>query len=193
MSARLADRPFVEPSSRQEWRKWLEANHAASTGAWVGVGKKGGRVTSLTYDDAVEEALCFGWIDSTVNRIDDHRFRQLFTPRKPRSSWALSNKARVAHLIAEGRMTPAGMAVVEAAERDGSWDLLEDVENLVMPADLEAALAEEPGAAAGFARLPESQRKMALYWVQSAKRPETRARRLAETVRASLEGRSPVG
>lgn len=188
MSARLADRPFVEPSSRQEWREWLAENHADSTGAWVGVGKKGGRVTSLTYDDAVEEALCFGWIDSTVNKIDADRFRQLFTPRKPRSSWALSNKARVARLVAEGRMTPAGMAVVEAAKRDGSWDLLEDVENLVMPADLEAALAAEPGAAAGFERLPESQRKMTLYWVQSAKRPKTRARRITATVQACLEG-----
>lgn len=192
VSARLAERPFVEPANRQEWREWLEENHATSTGAWVGVGKKGGRVTSLSYDDAVEEALCFGWIDSTVNRIDDDRFRQLFTPRKPNSSWAISNKTRVARLIAEGRMTPAGMALVEAAKRDGSWDLLESVENLVMPEDVRAALAAAPGAAAGFEELPTAERKRTLYWIQSAKRPETRARRIAETVGVALLSKTPV-
>jgi len=192
VSSRLADLPFIEPANREEWRSWLQEHHASS-GVWLAVGKKGGRVTTLTYDEAVEEALCFGWIDSTVNRLDDDRFRQLFTPRKPNSSWAPSNKARVARLIAEGRMTPAGMVVVEAAKRDGSWDLLEDVENLVMPEDLLAALAATPGASAGFATLPESQRKMALYWIQTAKRAETRTNRIDRTVQASLEGRSPVG
>ena len=190
MSARLADLEFVEPGSREEWRVWLKEHHTSSPGIWLAVGKKGNQVTSLDYESAVEEALCFGWIDSTVNRLDADRFKQLFTPRKRGSTWSRSNKARVERLIAEGRMTPAGLAPIEAARRDGSWDLLEDVENLVIPEELARSLAADPKAERGFAAIPESQRKMALYWVSSAKRPETRAKRIGEIVQAASEGRS---
>ncbi|MHB1341871.1 MAG: YdeI/OmpD-associated family protein [Coriobacteriia bacterium] len=192
MTTRLESLAFVEPGSREEWRAWLEKHHASSPGIWLAVGKKGNHVTSLDYDAAVEEALCFGWIDSTVNRLDADRFKQLFTPRRRGGTWSRSNKARVERLIAAGRMAPAGLAAIEAARRDGSWDVLEAVENLVVPEELARSLAADPRAEQGFAALPESQRKMALYRVYTAKRPETRARRVREIVQTAAEGRTPL-
>lgn len=191
MSARLDELPLMEPGDRAAWRAWLAENHDASTGVWLAVGKKGNTVTALTYDDAVEEALCFGWIDSVVRRLDDDRFKQLFTPRKPASIWARSNKARVERLIAEGLMTEAGLAAIERAKANGSWTTLDDVEALVVPADLAVALCDVPGAAEGFEALSESSRKMALYWIAEAKRPETRAGRIEQTVAAAAQGRAP--
>jgi uncharacterized protein YdeI (YjbR/CyaY-like superfamily) len=188
---RPADLPLLEPHDRAAWRSWLEANHATSPGVWLAVGKKGNAVTSLTYEDAVEEALCFGWIDSTVNRLDGDRFKQLLTPRRPGSTWSRSNKERVARLIEKGRMTPAGVAPVEAAKADGSWNMLDDVEELIVPPDLAAALEGCPGAAARFEALNDSLKKQLLYWIASAKRPDTRERRVAKTVRAAIEGRAP--
>jgi len=191
MSPGINDLPRVEPLSRAEFRAWLEEHAASSAGIWLAVGKKGGRVTTLTYDDAVEEALCFGWIDATVRRLDDDRFLQLFTPRRPGGNWAASNKARVERLIAEGLMTPAGLAAIDRAKADGSWNRLTDIEAMVMPDDLTAALAATPGAAEGFGNLPASGRQQLLYWITSAKRDETRAKRIAETVAAAVEGRLP--
>jgi uncharacterized protein YdeI (YjbR/CyaY-like superfamily) len=190
---RLADLEFVEPLDRAEWRSWLETHHANSPGIWLAVGKKGNPVTKLSYEDAVQEALCFGWIDSTVNRLDEHHFKQLFTPRRRGSTWSPTNKERVERLITEGLMTPAGLAPIEAAKADGSWTLLDDVEALVMPEDLRSALHNSPAAERSFRDIPDSQKKMALYWIQTAKRPETRARRILETVRAAAEGRGPIG
>lgn len=188
---RLEERPLIEPESRAAWRAWLKANHSRSEGVWLAVGKKGNTVTSLTYDDAVEEALCFGWIDSTVNRLDEHRFRQLFTPRKPGSTWARTNKERVERLTAAGLMTPAGLAPIEAAKADGSWTLLDEVDSLIVPADLAAALGADPAAQRGFSAFPDFQKKQVLYWIATAKRPTTRAKRIAEIVEAAAEGRPP--
>jgi uncharacterized protein YdeI (YjbR/CyaY-like superfamily) len=128
---RLETLEQLEPADREEWGRWLEANHASSPGVWLAVGKKGGTRTQLNYEAAVEEALRFGWIDSTVRKLDDDRFRQLYTPRRPRGTWAPSNKRRIARLIAEGRMMPAGLAAIERAQENGSWDLLDDEGNLV--------------------------------------------------------------
>jgi uncharacterized protein YdeI (YjbR/CyaY-like superfamily) len=189
--ARLADLPMIEPANREEWRAWLETNHRSAAGAWIAIGKKGGSATELTYEDAVLEALAFGWIDSIVNRLDAERFKQLMTPRKQGSVWARSNKERVTRLIAEGKMAPAGMAVVEAAKADGSYYSLDDVEALIVPEALALALAADPKAAAGFEGLSPSARKMVLYWIAEAKRPETRARRIEQTVAAAREGRPP--
>ena len=191
MSARLSELPLLCFADRESWRAWLEDNHSSSQGIWLAVGKKGNSVTSLTYEAAVEEALCFGWIDSTVRRLDEHRFQQLFTPRRVGGNWSLSNKARVARLTAEGRMRPAGLAAVEAAKADGSWMLLDDVEHLVVPEDLAAALGSDSAAADYFANLPEGQKKQILYWIVSAKRAETRSKRIAQTVEAAGEGRLP--
>lgn len=187
----LRDLPFVEPGDRAEWRSWLEANHGSSAGIWLGVGKKGGTATRLTYDEAVEEALCFGWIDSTVRKLDEQRFQQLFTPRKPGSHWSRSNKERVERLMAAGLMAPAGIAAVERARANGAWEQLDDVDALVMPEDLARALEADPAAAAYVDSLSPSNRKLVLYWVGNAKREETRARRIAATLEAAREGRMP--
>jgi uncharacterized protein YdeI (YjbR/CyaY-like superfamily) len=188
----MNDLPLVELPDRAAWRAWLQANHGSSQGIWLAVGKKGNGVTSLTYDEVVEEALCFGWIDSTVNRMDDDRFKQLLTPRKPNSTWSRSNKARVQRLAEQGLMTPAGLAAIETAQANGSWQMLDEVEALVVPEDLAAVLDSTPGATDGFESLGESARKMALYWIASAKRPETRAKRIARTVAAASQGRGPL-
>ena len=178
----------VEPESRQQWREWLAENHAGSPGVWIVYRKPKSGLPSLTYDEAVEEALCFGWIDSTVNALDEYRFMQMMTPRKPGSTWAQTNKRRVERLIAEDLMTPAGMAVIEAAKADGSWTMLDDVENLVVPDDLAAALAENPEAESTFSAFAPSAKKPILYYIKSAKRPETRARRIEKTVRMAARG-----
>lgn len=183
------DLELIELRDRAEWRAWLERNHATAERIWLAVGKKGNRVSSLTYDDAVEEALCFGWIDSTVRRLDDDRFRQLYSRRKARSIWAKSNKERVSRLIAAGLMTPAGLAAIEAAKANGSWNALDRIEALTVPDDLASALSENPTALRNFEAFPSSQRKAVLFWIQSAKRPETRAKRIAKVVQRAAEGR----
>lgn len=191
--SRPNERPMLEFSSRAEWRAWLSRNHADSKGVWLAIDKKNAPHPALSYDDAVEEALCFGWIDSTTNRLDDHRTRQLYTPRKPRSTWARSNKQRVERLIAEGRMTPAGNAAIEVAKANGSWDALADIEAEVVPDDLAHALEAEPGAREAFEALSHSRRRAALYWVSTAKRAETREERIRKTVEAARAGQGPLG
>ena len=189
MTAKLADLPLLEPADRAQWRGWLEQNHTTSQGVWLAIGKKGNPVTALSYEEAVREALAFGWIDSVVNRLDEHRFKQLFTPRRPSSVWALSNKRRVEELVEQGLMRPAGMAVIEAAKADGSWYSLDDVESLTVPDDLAEALAADPRASRNFGAFAPSARKMILYWIAEAKRPETRVDRIEQTVRSAREGR----
>ncbi|HSK47415.1 MAG TPA: YdeI/OmpD-associated family protein [Coriobacteriia bacterium] len=191
MASRLEGLPLVEPGSREEWRSWLEEHHSSSTGVWLAIGKKGGSATCLTYDEAVEESLAFGWIDSVTRRMDDHRFKQLMTPRKRGSIWANSNKKRIERLTAEGKMAPAGLAVVEAAQADGSWNALDEAESLVIPDDLAAALAADPEAERNYSAFSESTRKIILYRVWEAKRPETRAKRIAAVVDAARDGRPP--
>lgn len=184
----LDEMPLLELPDRDAWRAWLSANHGSSSGVWLAVGKKGGRVTSLGYEAAVEEALCFGWIDSIVRALDGDRFRQVFTPRKPSSTWSASNKARVERLMAAGVMEPAGLAAVEVARANGTWTLLDDVEQLNVPEDLATALAGDPDAAREFEAFPASARKQILWWIGSAKQPATRESRVAETVRLAAKG-----
>lgn len=188
----LDDLELVVPASREEWRTWLAANHATSKGIALAVAKKNGSRAGVAYEEAVEEALCFGWIDSTTARLDDDHYKQLFTPRKPGSNWSQSNKDRVERLIAQGLMTPAGLAAIEVAKANGSWNRLTDIEAGVIPKDLSAALDAAPAAADGFARLTQSHRQMAVYWVVTAKRPETRAARIAKVVSAAEKGRPVV-
>ena len=172
---------YVE--DRAAWRRWLALHHARSSGVWLVFDKKASREDRLTYGDAVEEALCHGWIDSLVRRIDDARYVQLFTPRKPTSTWSRVNKDRVARLIEQGLMAQAGLAAIERAKANGMWTSLDAVEALVIPDDLATALRRTKGAAAGFESFSRSNRKVYLYWVNQAVRPETRARRVAEVVR----------
>jgi uncharacterized protein YdeI (YjbR/CyaY-like superfamily) len=185
--------PQVHADDRATWRAWLEANHATARGAWLVTWRpRSGRV-SLDYEAAVEEALCFGWVDSTGGRVDDERGKLYFAPRKPRSVWAASNKARVARLIAERRMAPAGLAAIERAKANGSWETLDAVERLEVPEDLAAALDIRPPAAVNFAAFPPSARKMLLGRVALARRPETRAARITEIAEAAARNERARG
>jgi uncharacterized protein YdeI (YjbR/CyaY-like superfamily) len=174
---------YVE--DRAAWRRWLAEHHGSSPGIWLVFDKKASRADRLAYAAAVEEALCYGWIDSLVRRVDDARYVQLFTPRKPTSTWSLLNKDRVARLVEQGLMAEAGLAAIERAKANGTWTTLDAVEALVMPDDLAAALRRTKGAEAGFAAFSRSNRKAYLYWVNQAVRPETRAKRVAEVTRRS--------
>jgi len=183
--------PRLSPASRAEWRAWLAANHGDSTGVWLVVQKRRSTLPGVGYDEAVEEALCFGWIDSRVRRLDEDRFEQWYCPRRRGSIWSQPNKERVERLKRAGLMAPAGLARVETAMGDGSWGLLDEIEALVVPADLAAAL-EAAGSAGGFEGLPASARRQVLYWVSTARRPQTRAQRITAVVEAAAQGRTPL-
>ena len=176
-------RPMINPPDRAAWRAWLAANHTRPTGIWVVMDRRGTNPTVVDYEAAVEEALCFGWIDSKVVKLDVQRTLQWFSPRRPRGTWARTNKERVERLTAAGLMTPAGLAVIEDAKRNGTWTLLDDVEDLVVPDDLAAALAASPPARANWDAFSRSSRRAILVWIVQAQRPETRAVRVAETAR----------
>ncbi len=181
----LDDAPHVHADDRATWRAWLEANHASAPGAWLVTWRQRTGRASLDYEAAIEEALCFGWVDSTAGRVDDDRGKLYFAPRKPRSAWAATNKARVERLMGEGRMAPAGLAAIERAKANGSWEILDAVERLEVPEDLAAALELRPPAAVNFAAFPPSARKMLLGWVALARRPETRTARISEIAEAA--------
>jgi uncharacterized protein YdeI (YjbR/CyaY-like superfamily) len=184
--------PEVLATSRAEWRAWLADNHVSAPGVWVVTYKKGSGKPHLPYAEIVEEALCFGWIDSKSNTVDAERSKLLLTPRKAGSGWSRVNKERIERLVANGLMTPAGLAKIEAARADGSWTALDDIEAMVVPPDLDAALRADPAALAGWERFAPSVRKQLLGWVASAKRPETRVNRVAESVAGAREGRNPI-
>ncbi len=192
MSA-LGDAPNVHADDRATWRAWLEANHATARGVWLVTWRPVSGRARLDYEGAIEEALCFGWVDSTGGRVDDERGRLYFAPRKPRSVWAASNKARIERLIGEGRMTPAGLAAVERARANGSWGVLDAVERLEVPEDLAAALGKRPPAAVNFAAFPPSARKMLLGWVALARRPGTRAARIEAIAEAAARNERARG
>jgi uncharacterized protein YdeI (YjbR/CyaY-like superfamily) len=178
----------LHPQTRAEWRAWLAANHAGSNGVWFVFWKaKTGR-RGVGYEEAVQEALCFGWIDGLLRPIDEQRSSIRFTPRRKGSNWARSNKERVARLEEDGLMTDAGRRVIDEAKADGSWTALDDVEALVVPEELLAALEGSPAAAERFEALPASQRKMILGFLAQAKRPATRADRVERTVRVLAAG-----
>ena len=192
MSA-LDDAPQVHADDRATWRAWLEANHATSRGAWLVTWRpRSGRV-GLDYEAAIEEALCCGWVDSTGGRVDDDRGKLYFAPRKPRSGWAATNKARVERLIAAGRMAPAGLAAIERAKANGSWEVLDSVERLEVPSDLAAALEAHPPAATNFAAFPPSARKQLLAWLALAMRPDTRAARIHQVAEAAARNERARG
>jgi len=175
---------------RAAWRAWLEAHHARPEGVWLVSFKKATGKPRVEYQDAVEEALCFGWIDSVVRTIDRERAMQLFSPRKPRSPWSKPNKLRVERLVASGLMRPTGLAKVEQARRDGSWDVYAVAESLEEPPDLREALAAGPrDAKSNWEAFSPSSRRAILWWVHSAKRPQTRAARITTVVREAGKNR----
>ena len=165
--------------SRDGWRAWLEAHHAGQAELWLAIYKKGSGKTAVTYEEAVEEALCYGWIDGLTQTIDESMYAVRFTPRKPGSIWAESNKRRVEKLIRDGRMAEPGLRKVAEAQASGEWEAAtrrEEVDTL--PPELEQALRAQEGALAGFQALPASRRKQLLWWVSDAKRDATRQKRL---------------
>lgn len=178
-----SDLPRIEVMSRAQLRAWLDANHATSGSIWLVTWKKQTPDRHLPYDAIVEEALCYGWVDSLPRKLDAERTMLLLSPRKPGSAWSAANKARVGRLTTGGLMAPAGLAAVEVAQGDGSWVFLDDVERLEVPADLAEALSTHPDASAYFAAFPRSVRRGILEWIKQARRPETRAKRIAETAR----------
>jgi len=186
----------IQPASRAAWRRWLERHHTRDRGVWFVYFKKSSGKQRSTYDDLVEEALCFGWIDGQARALDDERSMLWLSPRKPKSVWSAPNKARVARVMAAGLMHPAGLAKVELARQNGSWQALEATDRLDVPDDLAEALAASPDARVHFDAFPASAKKAVLEWIRQAKRPETRARRVAEAARMAaanqrLTGTSP--
>jgi len=181
-TTKIGGLPQVQPRSRKAWRAWLEKHHASSAGVWLVYAKKHTGIPSLTYNDAVEEALCVGWIDSLMHPVDDKFFKQVFTPRKTKSVWSAPNRARVAKMIAAGLMTAAGMATVALAKKSGTWEALKSVESLEMPGDLKKAINANAAAKKNWPGYPPGIRKIFLYRLNGAKRPETRAKRIAGIV-----------
>lgn len=171
------------PASREAWREWLLENHQRREAVWLIYYRKNSGIPSVLYSEAVDEALCFGWIDSKRLSLEDGRYKQFYCPRKPRSGWSKVNKEKVERLIAEGRMTGAGLRSIEAAKENGSWTLLDEVEDLKIPADLAQAFRQNPGTRKAFLDLSRSAQKMMLHQLVFAKRPETRAKRIQAIVK----------
>lgn len=183
MAMTPVSRKTLSFKDRKSWRSWLSKNHTRQRELWLVFYKKHTGKPTVSYEDAVQEALCFGWIDSTVRKIDEEKYMQLFTPRKTGSNWSGLNKRRVKKLIEQGLMTEAGLWKIEEAKKDGSWSNLDAVERLKVPADLFKALSANSAAKKNYAALSRSRKKAFLYWVGSAKTEITRTKRIAETVR----------
>lgn len=179
------------PTSRKDWRKWLEKNHEKEDSVWLIYYKKGTGKSSLSWSDAVEEALCFGWIDSVRQTVDTESFRQFFGKRKANSTWSKINKGKIETLIADGLMAEAGFASIELAKQNGSWSILDEVEELTIPEDLKAAFAKQNGSQEFFLGLSRSVRKAILQWLMFAKRAETREKRIVEIATLAGEGKKP--
>jgi uncharacterized protein YdeI (YjbR/CyaY-like superfamily) len=182
---------IIHMKDRGSWRTWLEKNHDRKQSVWILFPKKHKARPSVAYSDAVEEALCFGWIDSQVRRLDEDAYIQKFTPRKRKSAWSPSNKQRVRKLVRLGLMTPAGLAKVAEAKKDGSWTTLDSVEKLeAVPRALREALGRNAGAGKTFRKLSPTLKKQFLWFIKSAKREETRTKRIAIVVRLLARNRT---
>ena len=186
------DRPVEAFPTPEAWEAWLDEHHETSSGIWLKLAKKQSGIDSVTHPEALEVALCYGWIDGQRNRLDDSWYLQLFTPRRPRSRWSKINRAKAVALIEGGRMRPAGLREVERAKDDGRWDAAYDSPSqLQVPEDLTAALAGNEAARTFFDGLDRTNRYAILYRIEDAKRPETRARRIEQFVTMLAEGRKP--
>lgn len=187
------DYPIYHPVDRPAWRSWLEVHHATGKGVWVATWKRATGRATVPYEEVVLEALCFGWIDSTVNTFDDDRGLQLVTPRRPKSTWTRLNRRRIEELDAAGLLAEAGRRSVEVAQANGWWTILDSVEDLIEPAELAAALDASPAARATWDAFPASPRKQMLQWVVTAAKPETATTRIAKIVAEAEQGRRALG
>jgi uncharacterized protein YdeI (YjbR/CyaY-like superfamily) len=185
----LAEPPVKTFRTRAAWQKWLDGHHGDDVGMWMKFAKKGTGVTTVTYAEALEVALCYGWIDAQVKRLDETYYLQRFTPRRARSKWSKTNREAATRLIEAGQMQPSGLAAVESAKADGRWDAAyHSAANATVPEDLERALARNKKAREFFATLSAQNRYAILFRIQDAKRPETRARRIASFVEMLARG-----
>lgn len=166
------------PTNQQEWRDWLEKNHETKDAVWLIQYKKNSGMSSINWSDAVDEALCFGWIDSKAVSIDETSFKHYYCKRKPTSTWSKINKEKVKRLIANNLMAEAGLACIEVAKQNGTWTILDDVEELIIPKDLEAAFRKQKGSKKYFRTLSPSRQKFFLQWIVLAKQPTTRQKRI---------------
>lgn len=179
----MGELPEILVADAAAWRTWLNEHHADHPGVWLVLHKKGGRTTSLTYAQALDEALCFGWIDGQVGRRDEETYRQRFTPRRPNSAWSVRNVAHVARLTEAGRMQPAGIEAVESAKADGRWAAAYAGQaKAQIPPDLAQALMANPAAAAAFEQLDSANRYAIVYRLNAVKLPQTRRRKLTQYI-----------
>ncbi|MBK8392747.1 MAG: YdeI/OmpD-associated family protein [Saprospiraceae bacterium] len=179
------------PKNRQEWRAWLEENHDKKQNIWLIYYKQKSKIPTVSYSDAVDEALCFGWIDSKAKSIDEVKFMQFFSKRKEKSVWSKINKEKIESLINSGLMAPAGFAIIEKAKANGSWTILDEVEALIIPPDLEEAFSQKLNAKTYFLSLSRTDQRNILQWLVLAKRPETRQKRIDEIVDLAEQGQKP--
>ncbi|MFI8565185.1 YdeI family protein [Rhodococcus sp. NPDC078407] len=187
------DYPIVHVETRSQWRSWLQREHASTRGVWLCSWRSTTDRPRCPYPDAVEEAICFGWIDSTAGVLDEQRGLQMFTPRRPKSQWTRLNRQRAADMDELGLMTDAGRRAVAAAKANGWWTIADQVEDLLEPLELTTALDEAPNARRNWDGFPPSARKQMLWWVVSAARADTRADRIAHIVAEAAAGRRARG
>ncbi len=179
------------PKSRQEWREWLQENHDKRQSVWLIYYKKKSNAPTVAYSEAVDEALCFGWIDSKSKPLDEEKFMQFFSKRKEKSVWSKVNKEKVQRLIVEGLMTKAGYHIIDIAMKNGSWTVLDEAEALVIPNDLELAFEKSPNAKVHFLNFSRTDKRNILQWLVLAKSQETRAKRIAEIVELADKNQKP--
>ena len=172
----------IYAKKREEWRKWLEKNHLLEKSVWLVIYHKDSKTPSINYEDAIEEAISFGWIDSKPNKRDKESYYLLFAKRKPNSNWSKANRERAAKMIKQGLMTDAGKAMIDIAKRTGTWTALKDVQDSVVPNDLQELFIKNKKAYDNFQAFPPSSKRIILEWILNAKRPETRRKRIEETV-----------
>jgi uncharacterized protein YdeI (YjbR/CyaY-like superfamily) len=179
------------PTSQQAWRTWLQENHHSKQSVWLVCYKKKSNMPTVLWSDAVDEAICFGWIDSKSITIDDDKFMQFFTKRKPKGTWSKVNKEKIKQLTEQGLMTKAGLECIEKAKQNGSWTVLDEVEELIIPKDLQSAFNAKTGSKEFFLSLSKSVRKSILQWIVLAKQAETKQKRIDEVAEMASQNLKP--
>jgi uncharacterized protein YdeI (YjbR/CyaY-like superfamily) len=177
----------LHAKTRKEWRKWLDKSHQSEKSVWLIIYHKGSNIKSIYYDEAVEEAICFGWIDSIAHKRDEKSKYQLFSQRKPKSNWSKANRERAEKMLTQGLMTPGGQKLIDLAKKTGTWEALVDVQNSTIPDDLQNQLNKNKTALKNFLAFPPSSKRIILEWIFNAKKEETRQKRVEETVRLAAD------
>lgn len=188
---KMAEKQTFNVNTKAEWRQWLEENHHIEQSVWLVCNTRKSNLPVVHWTELVDEALCFGWIDSTRKTIDEGSFMQLFSRRKPKSTWSKINKEKVQKLIENNLMTKAGFETIRIAKENGSWNILDSVEDLTIPEDLNEAFKQHEGSEVYFQSLSKSMKKMLLQWIVLAKRPETRKKRIDEIAGQAAQNKKP--